>query len=268
LVGSLIYVSKSRPDVAFAISDVARFMSKWGKAHWKAAMRILRYLYSTRDKCLNINCSPDNLVLKGYVDANWGDARETSDEVDDKWKSQYGYIFFVGDACVSWVSKRQQSRSASSMEAEYYAAFEGGKEGVWFREIMCELDMKQEDATKMYEDNKACISFGKNNTNHERTKHIDIKAYYLRDFIKGKIIDLEHIMTDDQLADMLTKMPLTHVFEKHTRIIMCGERADPTVVKAKMKLPKFMRKMFGKGNKRKCNCITCFYGRCRERMTM
>lgn len=268
LVGSLIYVSKSRPDVAYAISDVARFMSRWGKAHWKAAVRILRYLYSTRDKCLTINCSPDNLVLRGYVDANWGDARETNEEVDDKWKSQYGYIFFVGDSCVSWVSKRQQSRSASSMEAEYYAAFEGGKEGVWFREIMCELDMKQIEPTKMYEDNKACISFGKNNTNHERTKHIDIKAYYLRDYIKGKIIDLEHIKTDDQLADMLTKMQLTHVFERHTKQIMCGEPNEPTVVKAKRKLPKFMRKIMGKNGARTCNCITCFYGRCRERMNV
>lgn len=259
LVGSLIYVSKTRPDVAYAISDVARFMSKWGVAHWKAALRILRYLYCTRDMCLTINCSRDNLVLTGYCDANWGDARETNEIVDDKWKSQYGYIFFLGKSCVSWISKRQHSRAASSMEAEFYSAFEGGKEAVWLRAVLEELMMKQHDATSLLEDNKACISFSKNNTNHERTKHIDIKAYYLRDFVKENVVMLEHIFTDDQLADMLTKMPLTKTFLRHVKIIMCAEMEKPQLIQVKPKLPTFMRKM----SKRKCNCLTCFFERAR-----
>ena len=105
--------------MAYAISDVARFMSKWGVEHFKRALLILKYLYSTRKRKLTFSRTSAPFELTGYCDANYGDERDSGEQVDDKWKSQGGYLFFVGDCLVSWRSRRHKSRSLSSMEAEY-----------------------------------------------------------------------------------------------------------------------------------------------------
>ena len=247
LVGGLIYCTKTRPDVAYAISDIARFMGCWGVKHFKAALRILRYLYSTRDTCLCI--MPDgDLDLTCYCDANWGDDRGTGEKVDDKWKSQYGYIMLLGNVPVAWCSKRQHSRAFSSMEAEFYAASEAAKEVKWFRRLLSELDCKQTGPTVIYEDNKACIAYSKNNTCHERTKHIDIRAYALRDFVREGCVELVHIKTNDQLADMMTKTQLKYTFLEHKNRIFSGVKRRPEIERLK-------KKKVGM-----CVCLTCFIG--------
>jgi len=245
LVGCLIYCVKTRPDVAYQISDVARFMSNWGVQHFKMALRILMYLYTTRDQCLCILPEDGDMTLSCYCDANWGDDRETNARVDDKWKSQYGYVMFLSNCPVSWCSKRQQSRSLSSMEAEYYAASEASKEIMWFRRLLCELDNEQLSATAMYEDNKACIAYSKNNTCHERTKHIDLRSYALRDCVRDGVIKLFHIATKDQLADMFTKTQLKHTFMKHKKSVLMGlnEAPEPLKVVSKHGM---------------CVCLSCF----------
>ena len=247
LVGGLIYVTKTRPDVAYQISDVARFMSKWGVEHFKAALRILRYLYCTRDVCLSIMPDERDMIVSCYVDANWGDDRDSGEMVDDKWKSQYGYAIYVNNCLISWCSKRQHSRSLSSMEAEYMAASEASKEVKWARVLMSELDHEQVNATKMYEDNKACVAFSKNNTCHARTKHIDIRAYALRDCVREGLIDVVHISTDYQLADMFTKTQLKHTFMKHKNMLMMGMNEEPEEMKTRRKVGM-------------CVCLSCFVG--------
>ena len=247
LVGGLIYVTKTRPDVAYQISDVARFMSEWGVEHFKAAMRILRYLYCTRDVCLCIMPDERDMIVSCYVDANWGDDRDSGEMIDDKWKSQYGYAIYVNNCLISWCSKRQHSRSLSSMEAEYMAASEASKEVKWARVLMSELDHEQMNATKMYEDNKACVAFSKNNTCHARTKHIDIRAYALRDCVREGEIDVVHISTDCQLADMFTKTQLKHTFMTHKNMLMMGMNEEPEEMKIRRKVGM-------------CVCLSCFVG--------
>lgn len=141
LVGGLIYVNKTRPDVAYAISDVARFMSSWGEAHFNRAMLILKYLYSTRERKLFFPSSAKTpFKLTGFVDANYADGRDGgAADSDSKWKSQGGYLVFLGDCLVSWRSRRHKSRCLSSMESEYMEASEAGKEIVFFRELMSEI---------------------------------------------------------------------------------------------------------------------------------
>lgn len=222
LVGGLLYATKTRVDIQYPVSDVSRFMSEWGKAHWKAAVRILRYLYVTRDRALLITKSKSpTLQLTCYVDANYGDERQSPGR-DDKWKSQGGYLIFVGGSLVSWSSRRHRSRTFSSMESEYMEASEASKEVVWMRAILEELGHGQDAATVMHEDNKACIAFSKNNTCHDRTKHIDIRAYALRDRVREGMVVLRHIETKDQLADMMTKTQLTRTFIAHRDILMDG----------------------------------------------
>jgi hypothetical protein len=242
LLGCLIYCAKTRPDVVYAISDAARFMGCWGCEHFDAAMRILRYLYTTRERCLNIR-SDVVFDLYAYSDANWSDPRETSEKKDDKYKAQYGFVVSVGGCLLSWTSRRQQSRAQSSMESEFYAACEATKEVVWWRMLMSELDLKQNEPTKIYEDNKACISFSKNNTCHARTKHIDLRAHACRDYVRDGSVQLVHVGTNDQLADMMTKAQGTSMFVEHVnRLFDFNHVAKPVrVAKAVC-----------------CDCITCF----------
>ena len=247
LVGGLIYACKTRPEVAFAISDVARFMNCWGVDHFKAALRILRYLYATRDKCIHIKPNGNDLVVSAYSDANWCDPRESGDVVDDKYKPQYGFVVFVSGVPVSWTSRRMQSRARSSMESEYYAADETCKEVVFWRDLLDELGHTQKEATQICEDNKACIAYSKNNTCHARTKHIDNRAYICRDYVRGGLIELLHVDTNEQLADMMTKAQLKHTFMKHVDRIFNGECTPRESTKGGVRVGV-------------CNCLSCFVG--------
>ena len=242
LVGALLYATKTRPDVAYAVSDVSRFMSRWGMSHYKAALRILRYLYATKDRALIISADAP-MELRVYADANYGDERE-SEKDDVKWKSQGGFLVYLSDTLVSWRSRRHKCRSHSSMESEYMEASEAGKEILFFRMLLEELDYKQTTPSVLYEDNKACISFSKNNTSHDRTKHIDIRAYCLRDYIRDGVIKMLHVDTREQLADMLTKHQLKHLFQDHVNS-MFSAFTTPTTARVVKRA-------------RSCNCLSCF----------
>ena len=250
LVGGLIYANKTRPDVAYAISDVARFMSKWGVEHFKRALLILKYLYSTRKRKLTFSRTSAPFELTGYCDANYGDERDSGEQVDDKWKSQGGYLLFVGDCLVSWRSRRHKSRCLSSMEAEYMEASEASKEVIFFRELMKDVDCEMSAPTVLYEDNKACMAFSKNNTNHDRSKHIDIRAYALRDTVRNGVIELVHIDTKNQLADMLTKHQRKAIFIDHVERIFSAQapKFNPRKVKC------------ARARVNMCGCLSCFVG--------
>ena len=258
LVGSLIYVSKTRPDVAYAISNVARFMSCWGVVHFKAALRILTYLYQTRDMKHVIKSSDNDIILHAYVDANWKDERESANENEDvKWKSQYGYLLYLDNVLVSWVSKRASSRAHSSMEAEYYAADECVKEVIWFRALLDELGHTQHKPTIIHEDNDACISFSKNNTCHARTKHIDLRAYCLRDYVFDNICALVHVDTIFQLADGLTKAQLKNVFTSHVSKMFSGADSWPptsSIRKSKKKSKPWFKRKTKKSARTRAEC--------------
>jgi hypothetical protein len=218
LVGSLIYAVMTRPDIAYAVSNVARFMSEWGVAHYNAAVRILRYLYFTKSYKLPIAPKTDNLVVSCFVDANYGDDRDGGSEDykendDGKWKPQGGYVIMINGSPVSWKSHRMKCRVLSSMESEYVEASEAAKEVIWFRELMAELGHKQNEPTVVYEDNKSCISFALNATSHERTKHIDTRKYWLRDLVRDEKIELKHVVSNNQIADIFTKGQLNWLFE-------------------------------------------------------
>ena len=248
LTGGLIYVNKTRPEVAYAISDVARFMSKWGVEHFKRALLILKFLYSTRHKKLVFSATNTPFELACYADANYGDGRDSGEAADDKWKSQGGYLVFLGDCLVSWRSRRHKSRCLSSMESEYMEASEASKEVVYFRELMREIGYEMSTPTVLYEDNKACMSFSKNNTNHDRSKHIDIRAYALRDKVREGVIKLKHVDTKHQLADMMTKHQQKATFIKHMEKIYSADSMPPRSSTWKVR----------SAHDGMCACLSCF----------
>ena len=213
LIGCLIYLVKSRPDLAFAISGLARFMSSWGVPHFKQALRVLRYAYQSRSESLTYRKGNGELVIRAFVDADFGDPRDTG--LGDKWKSQGGYLIYLDGNLVHWSSKRHKCVTLSSMEAEYVEAAKCGQEIMWFRRLMNDLGFKQKRANAVYEDNKACISFARNHTCHDRSKHIDIRHHWLRELVvEQKTVKMGHVKTDKQVADVMTKyLPATKFLE-------------------------------------------------------
>ena len=220
LIGSLIYTCLTRPDVQYSISNVAMYMSRWGVKHYEHAMRILKYLYHTRHKTLTYQKWKGDVVLQCYVDANYGDKRDSG--YDDKWRSQGGYLVFVGDCLVPWSSKRHRCVTLSSMEAEYVEAARSAQEVVWFRRLMRDLGYGLKFPTVLWEDNKAAIAFSKNHTCHDRSKHIDIREHWLRELVSGQEVKMLHVATAHQMANFMTKHLRTPAQILATDIVLGG----------------------------------------------
>jgi hypothetical protein len=207
-IGSLLWLSMgTRPDITYAVSQVAKFNSEPGPLHWKAVKRIFRYLQNSLEYGIKFRRSKDNDVvtnsinigkLAGYVDADH--ARDT-----DTRRSVTGYLFLLADGPVSWSSKQQSSVALSSMEAEYMAASAACQEAVWLVRVLQELGSTNSNTTILYEDNKSCIQFTKNNSVHKRSKHIDQRYHYIRELVLENKIKLEYIPTELNIADMFTK---------------------------------------------------------------
>ena len=196
-VGSLMYAMvATRPDLAFAVSVVSRYMSKPGPMHWMAVKRIMRYLKGTLDMKLRIG--GNHINVKGYSDADW------AGDVENR-RSTSGYVFFVGEGAVSWNSKRQQTVAQSTMEAEYMAMNRCTREAIWLRQLMEDVGCVQEEATTIMCDNQGSMALAKNPTNHDRSKHIDVQHHFIREKIENKIVELEYCPTQYMVADILTK---------------------------------------------------------------
>ena len=172
-VGSLLYLStRTRPDIAFTVSNVAKFSSKPTKTHWTAVKRILRYLKGTTSYGLLYNTS-DLKNCEGYSDADWGG--DTND-----FKSTSGYVFMFGGAAVSWRSKKQTSTALSTAEAEYTALCSAAQEACWMKQVLTDLGFVSSSPMVIYEDNQSAICMTKNQLFHGRTKHISIKYHFQR----------------------------------------------------------------------------------------
>ena len=128
-------------------------------------------------------------------------------------------------------------------------ASEAAKEVLFLRVLLKELNFDMKEPSIMYEDNKACISFSKNNTCHDRTKHIDIRAFHLRSLVKEGLISVVHIDTKNQLADMMTKHQLKCTFIAHRDRIFSSTPHTHTHTTTMHKT----RKGF-------CGCLSCFVG--------
>ena len=198
LIGSLMWATLTRPDVAAAVSGVAQFTSQPIYAHWKAAIRVLRYLYHSRSLGLVYNGHDIRTpTIHAYADAAWGNER--------KRRSRYGYICLLGNCPVAWVSKVSSMVCLSTAESEFVAATEASKELIWFRHLLEELGFPQNDPAVLHEDNQATIRMASNPVVSARNRHFSIKMHWIRDQVARNNITLQYVSTKDQLADILTK---------------------------------------------------------------
>lgn len=197
VVGSLMYAMVgTRPDMAYAIGLISRFMSKPGNMHWEAVKWLLRYVKGSSELNLVFTRSKD-FRIQGYCDSDFaGDL--------DKKRSISGYVFTVGGNTISWKSGLQPVVALSTTEAEYIALSEAVKEAIWIKGLLNDMGFKQETAT-VWCDSQSAICLSKNNTFHERTKHVAVKYHFIRDVIEDGEVEVNKIHTSRNPADILTK---------------------------------------------------------------
>lgn len=197
-VGSLMYAAvTTRVDIAYAVGKVSRKVSEPTEADWRAVKRIFRYLKGRENYGLTYsNKSNQRLIV--YCDADFAGDEESR-------RSTTGSVFIYGGAPIHWKSQRQTLITLSSTEAEYVSMCSTVKETVWLRKLAIELGIIGTEPTLIKCDNESAIKIASNEKSFQRTRHMNVQAAYPREKIKEREIDIEHVKTDLQLADMLTK---------------------------------------------------------------
>ncbi|XP_059635284.1 uncharacterized protein LOC132277441, partial [Cornus florida] len=196
MIGSLLYLTASRPDIMFSVCLCARFQSCPKESHLCAVKRIFRYLsYTTFLGLWYPRHTSFDLV--GYSDADFGGCK-----VDRK--STSGTCHFIGQSLVSWSCKKQNSIALSTAEAEYIAAGSCCAQTLYIKQQLEDFGLYFDHIPIMC-DNTSAICISKNPIQHSRTKHIEIRYHFLRDHVSKGDIDLIFVTTEKQLADIFTK---------------------------------------------------------------
>ena len=197
LVGALVYCVHTRPDVANIISELSRFLDCAQSVHYKAAIRVLRYLYTTRTKSLLFapKLSPGS-ELDGFADSTYNSTEES--------RARDGRLCRFNMCPVGWRSRIQSIITLSSCEAEYVALNECLKEIIWLRQLLKEIGYPQ-STTTVFCDNQGTIALANNKMSKQRTKHIRVRYHWNRDVIERKEVKLVYCPSADDIADMFTK---------------------------------------------------------------
>lgn len=187
----------TRPDISYAIGNVSRYMENPTVAHERALKRILKYIAGTKSHGILFKHN-GNHQLCGFSDADY------AGDVDSR-KSTSGYVFLFNDSIISWRSSLQKCVSISTTESEYVSASEAVKELVWLKRLYDELVPNQRAEASFYMDNVSAIRLVKNPEFHKRTKHIDVRYHFMREKFNDGLFKLEHVSTDEMVADIFTK---------------------------------------------------------------
>ncbi|GKB00044.1 retrovirus-related pol polyprotein from transposon TNT 1-94 [Tanacetum coccineum] len=173
MIGSLMYLTSSRPDLIYAVCLCARYQAKPTKKYLNAVKRIFRY-------------------PKGTINMGLWYSKDT------------GSAQFLGDKLVSWSSKKQKCTAISSTEAEYIALSGCCAQILWMRSQLTDYGF-QFNKIPLYCDNKSAIALCCNNVQHSRAKHIDVRYHFIKEQVENGIVELYFVRTEYQLADIFTK---------------------------------------------------------------
>ncbi|CAL8092418.1 unnamed protein product [Prunus armeniaca] len=199
IIGSLMYLTNcTRPDIAYSVNRLSRYTSNPGKDHWKAIVRILRYLRYTKNVGLHYTRYP--AVLEGYSDANW-----ISDTKDSN--STSGYVFTIGGAAISWRSTKQTVIARSTMESEFIALDKASEEAEWLRNFLEDIPCwpKPVPAICIHCDSQSTIARAQNNMYNGKSRHIRRRHNTVKQLLSSGIITIDYIKSRDNLADPFTK---------------------------------------------------------------
>ncbi|THG94602.1 hypothetical protein EW026_g6901 [Hermanssonia centrifuga] len=196
-LGALMYASVgTRPDITYAVSTLAKFSQNPGPTHWTALKRVFAYLRGTQHYTLTLG-GDSSEVLTGYCDSD-GMSRPDRHPIA-------AYVFTIGGA-ISWSSKRQDIVCLSTTEAEYIALTHAAKEAIWLYHLLDEVFPERfKLPITVYSDNQGAIALSKDDRFHTRTKHIDIRFHFVRQYVEDGTLNITYLPTDRMLADALTK---------------------------------------------------------------
>ncbi|XP_026381076.1 uncharacterized protein LOC113275735 [Papaver somniferum] len=197
LIGRLLYLTVTRPDITYAVNYLSQFMQRPHSSHLDAANHVLRYLKGTIGHGIFL-ASSTPLILKGYTDSDWAGCPMTR-------RSTTGYLVTIGNSPVSWKSKKQPTVARSSAEAEYRALAHLTTELQWLRYLFQDLRIPCILPIIVSCDSQAAIHIAQNPVFHERTKHIEIDCYFVREKLLNGLIKPQHLQSSEQLADLFTK---------------------------------------------------------------
>ena len=208
-IGSLMYAMlATRPDLTVSVNILSRFQSYKNYYLWQCIKEVLRYIKGTLNLKLTYKKTESN-ILTGFSDSDWG-----SNNFDRK--STSGFIIKLFNCTILWATKRQNCVALSSAEAEYISLTDSIKEAKFLIFVLTNLNVLKDKnlPITIYEDNQSAIAIANNPVNHKRTKHFDIRYHYIRNEIRNKIIKLEYIPSNENLAGIFTKLTGKIIFER------------------------------------------------------
>ena len=197
LIGRLIYLTNTRSDISYVVQHLSQFVSKPCTSHYQAALKILKFLKSSPATGILFSAS-SSLTLCAFADSDWARCPTSR-------KSVTGFCVLLGSSLICWKSKKQNTVSRSSTEAEYRALASLTCELQWLQFLLQDLMIFLPQPASVYCDSKSAIYLAHNPAFHERSKHIELDCHVVREKINSKLIHLLPISTKDQLADAFTK---------------------------------------------------------------
>lgn len=197
LVGRLIYLTITRPDLSYSVHVLSQFMNSPRVDHMQAIFKVLRYIKQAPGQGLLISATSP-LNLRAYCDSDWGGDPLTR-------HSLTGYCIMLGQSLVSWKCKKQHTTSRSSAEAEYRAMADTCCEVIWLVAVLKDLLVFPKLPVPFYCDSQSAIYIASNPVYHERTKHIEIDCHLVREQLEKGLLIPTHISTSAQPVDMFTK---------------------------------------------------------------
>lgn len=212
IVGGLRYLVHTRPDLAYSVGVISRFMEKPTVMHLNAAKRILRYVKGTIDYGLIYTKDDENNVVIGYSDS------DLAGNVEDR-KSTGGMVFYLNKSLITWNSQKQKCVALSSCEAEFMAATAASCQAIWLRKLLTQITGISIQPVTLFIDNKSAIDLAKNPVFHGRSKHIDVRFHFIRECIENGDIVVKHVCSEEQKADPLTKALSAANFERRRNML-------------------------------------------------
>jgi hypothetical protein len=215
-VGMLLYLVKhSRPEISNAVRELSKVGDGATQAHWKALLRTIKYVLDTKDYGIKIQPKLENglYTLEGISDSEYAGDKDTRISV-------YGYVIYFCGAPIAWKSKSGKSVTLSSTEAEYFAISEVAKEIMFIKQVIESMGMKIRLPIVIKVDNVGAIYLSNNYTTSQRTKHIDIRTHFVRQYIEDGIIKIEFVRSENNDADIFTKNTTEEIFIKQSEKIV------------------------------------------------
>ncbi|XP_048323521.1 secreted RxLR effector protein 161-like [Ziziphus jujuba] len=197
-IGALQYLTITRPELTFIVNKLSQFMHKPTDMHWSSCKWVFRYLQGTKTFGLQIRPSSD-ITISGYIDMDW------ASNADDR-RSTGSYCIFLGQNLVSWSSKKQHVVACSSTESEYRSLANGAAEVLWLQSLLNELQVELNRVPVIWYDNVEVGYLAENTVHHQRMKHIEIDAHFVRDRVIQKKLEFRYVPSFEQIADVLTKV--------------------------------------------------------------